>query len=81
MKSKNLLILAISLLSLALVTVIICSNIMCYKQGLKDSVKPRDYQIQINTDSTAILYDGNKVAGRFKFIRTQLDTVLMSDNL
>ncbi len=81
MKNKNLLILAVIFISFGLTTVIICTHIMCYKKGLKGGVKPRDYQIQINSDSTAILYDGNKVAGRFKFIRTQLDTVIINDNL
>ncbi len=66
-------------LSIILGIVIVLLFIELDKQ--KEQVEPRSYQIQINSDSTAVLYDGNKIAGRFKFIRTQLDTVIMNDNL
>lgn len=45
------------------------------------SIKLRSYQFQIIDPEYALLYDGNKFIGKFKFSNTALDKLIMKDNL
>lgn len=47
---------------------------------LTKSINPRSYQIQIIDQNHALLYDNNKLIGRFKFTNTQLDSLITKDN-
>ncbi len=52
-----------------------------FKAGdlLTKSINPRSYQIQIE-GFTGILYNGDKLIGKFKLLNTQLDSLITKDN-
>ncbi len=52
---------------------------ICHKENCSNHSRSTSYQFQITDQDHALLYDGDKLVGRFKFTNTALDSLITKD--